>query len=258
MKSSYSPRNKSVRSLRKRRGLWPLSFRGLSVIALSWLLIQGQAAAQDAPNSSSHEIHPESLGTVITVEIVYENGEWKQREDVQIIYCRPPLKTRNPVNASKIELLDDGGNTLSTAFIHDPRVTLPEDPRVPWARLDAVHIGLAIPLTGNPVELTFTEEFETRAAPSLTVDLTAVMNDFALNGAKHIPNCEQADPPFASIREQNLFILRYALERASDESDLPESEILRILNKYGPGGVKKMGLSRATEELIRQSLFQRR
>lgn len=156
---------------------------------------------------------------------------------------------------SKISILDINGELIGQSVIDDPRLILPEDPRAVWSRANHVDMVIKIPLTGSPSTLDFTEDFENRAVPNLSIDLTAAMDDFLLNGAKRVPNCEHADPPFSSVRGQDLFVLKYALTRASQASGVSEGEIRQMLSKYGKNGVRKIPMPRAVQQLLLQSMY---
>ena len=231
------------------------SFLRLCGIAAAVLLFTHSSAYGQDNSNSQTDIRPEDLGTVISVQISYADGEWRQLAAPEVIHCRAPQKAYRPTIPAKISILDMNGELISQRVIDDPRLILPEDPREVWSRADHVEMAIEIPLTGSPSTLDFTEDFENRTSPNLSIDLTGAIDDFLLNGAKRVPNCEQADPPFSSVRGQDLFVLKYALTRASEASGLPEAEIREILSKYGKSGVRKIRMHKAVQELLLQSIY---
>ena len=238
----------------KRRTLAGQSSRipGLAFALL--LLTLGVASAQD--NSDSDLTHYE-LGTVLRVHVEYANNTWRTLSAPEIIHCRPPKTTSNPIMPAKIEILDADGNILSRRLIDDPRAYLPEDPRVAWSRADKAELVLEIELVGSPDSLEFTDDFENRSVPNLMLDLTPIIQDYQTHGARRVPNCEQTNPPYVAVRGRNFFILEYALKFAAENSELTEAQILEILEKEGRRGIKKMLMRETVRELLLESLHNR-
>ena len=221
------------------------------------LLSVGAASAQNSSDDTRSDIRFDELGTVLRVHVEYANNEWRTLSAPEVIYCRPPKITPDPVMPAKIEILDVSGNILSRRFINDPRAYLPEDPRVAWSRADKAELVLEIELVGSPSSLEFTDDFENRAVPNLMLDLDAIILDYQTNGAKRIPNCEQTNPPYVAVRGRDFFVLEYALKFAADNSELTENQILEILERDGRRGIRKMRIRDAVRELLLKSLLNR-
>ena len=225
----------------------------ISGLAFALLLLTlGVASAQD--NSDSDLTHYE-LGTVLRVHVEYTNDTWRTLSAPEIIHCRPPKTTRDPIMPAKIEILDASRNVLSQRLIDDPRAYLPEDPRVPWSRADKADLVLEIELVGSPDSLEFTDDFENRSVPNLMLDLTPIIQDYQINGAKRVPNCEQTNPPYVAVRGRDFFLLQYALKFAANNSELTEGQILEILEKEGRRGIRKMLMRETVRELLLESLY---
>ena len=215
----------------------------------------GAAWAQDNAPSVT-DIRPETLGTVIMVPLEFRDGIWRDIADPEIVHCRPPRIDPQPIVRSRIEIRDDAGNSLGHRDIHDPRMVLIEEPREPWARLDETEFMLAIELNGHPEKLEFIYDYDRSTTPELTIDLSEVMGDYNLNGAKRIANCENADPPFTSIRDQNLFVLTYALDQAAARSPWTKAQILNKLSLRGITGIRDLNLPKTVEQLVKESPLQ--
>ncbi|MEE3329147.1 MAG: hypothetical protein VX252_17565 [Myxococcota bacterium] len=227
----------------------------ISILAFALLLLLlGAASAQDNPNS---DITHDELGIVLRVPVLFSEGEWRTLSPPDIIHCRPPKTRPDPVLPAKIEILDSNRNVLNRRLIDDPRAYLPEDPRVPWSRAHKAELVLEIELVGNPDVLEFTDDFENRNGPSLSLDLTEAIQDLNINGAKRLPNCEQTNPPFVAVRGRNFFVLEYALKFAAENSNLTEGQILAILEREGRRGISRMLMREAVRELLLESLHNR-
>jgi len=232
----------------------PRGKRLSGVCAAALFFVASSAYGQDNSNSQT-DIRPEDLGTVISVHVEYNQGQWRQVAAPEVIHCRAPKNAHRPTTPAKISILDTDGELIGQRVIDDPRLFLPEDPREAWSRADYVETTIEIPVAGIPATLDFTEDFENRAVPNLSIDLTGAIDDFLLHGAKRVPNCEHADPAFFALRGQDLFVLKYAVTRASQASGLSEAEVREILSKNGKTGVRKIPMHKAVQELLLQSMY---
>ena len=227
-------------------------------LAIALLLLSpGAALAQNNDHDNNDvDIRPEERGTVIRVPIHYDGQTWRTLAAPEIIYCRSPKTVSDPILPAKIETFDANGNVLNRRLIDDPRAFLPEDPRVPWSRANQAELVIEIDLVGAPEKLTFTESLD-RNAPDLTLNLAELVQDFQLHGAKRIPNCEQTDPPFVPIRGRDLFVLKYALDMAVENSPMTEGQIIATLQREGRRGVNQIPMREPLKELLLESLFNR-
>ena len=218
------------------------------------LFIPPAAFAQD-PSPSDTDILPETLGTVITVPIEYRDGLWVKLAEPSIIHCRPPRLESKPIRRARIQILDDAGNRIGHRDIDDPRLSLYESPSDPWEPAREANLMLAIQLQGNPTVLEFIEDYERSTVPQLSIDLGAVMGEYRTVGARRVANCENADPPFRSVRGQEFFVLQYALSHAAASGSLTEAEILDKLSAQGITAVKSMALPVAVRMLLQETAY---
>ena len=226
-----------------------------SLACLAGLLIVPHAAFAQDPTPSSTDILPGTLGTVITVHVEYRNGSWSKLTEPLIIHCRPPRLEPKPIRRARIQILDEAGNRIGHRDIDDPRLSLYEDPSEPWAPANEANLVLAIQLQGNPVVLEFIEDYELDTAPQLSIDLDPIMNEYRTIGARRLANCENADPPFRSVRGQEFFVLQYALSHAADSGSLSEEQILEKLSTQGLTAVKSMKLPPAVRKLLQETAY---
>lgn len=222
---------------------------------LIFLGTSGAVWAQDI-NEATTDIRPETLGTVIIVPIEFQQGTWRDIADPEIVHCRPPRLDPHPIGRSRIEIRDEAGNSLGFRDVNDPRMVLIESPQEPWAPLNETQYVVMIELRGQPEKLEFIYDYDRSTTPELTIDLSEVMGDYNLNGAKRVANCENADPPFTSIRDQNLFVLNYALDQAAARSHWTKAQILNKLSLRGLTGIRDLNLPETVEQLVKESTLQ--
>ena len=89
----------------------------------------------------------------------------------------------------------------------------------------------------------------------LSIDLGPVMSEYRTVGARRVANCENADPPFRSVRGQDFFVLQYALSHAAASGALTEAEILDKLSDQGITAVKSMPLPIAVRMLLQETAY---
>ncbi|MCH2187293.1 hypothetical protein MK280_15635, partial [Myxococcota bacterium] len=69
--------------------------RFFGVYAAALFFLASSAYGQDNSNSQT-DIRPEDLGTVISVHIEYQHGQWRQLAAPEVIHCRAPKKAHRP------------------------------------------------------------------------------------------------------------------------------------------------------------------
>ena len=226
-----------------------------SIICAAALLIIPPAAFAQDPSPSDTDILPATLGTVITVPVKYHDGLWVKLAEPLIIHCRPPRLESKPIRKARIQILDDAGNRIGHRDIDDPRLSLYESPSDPWEPANEANLMLAIQLQGNPTVLEFIEDYERSTVPQLSIDLGPIMHEYRTVGARRVANCENADPPFRSVRGQDFFVLQYALSHAAASGSLTEAEILDKLSTQGITAVKSMALPIAVRMLLQETAY---
>ena len=201
-------------------------------------------------------LNPAELGSVLSLQVGFKDGKWFQISEPNVIHCRPPKILPVVVPGAEIRIGDARGQVLGRRSIDDPRLVLPEDPRSDWGRLETVEIQLLIDLVGQPARIEFFEDLRQLDVPSLSIDLTRALADFLALGGLRIPNCENADPPFVRLGNQSAFVLVYALERASQATDIPTDELLELLTQYGEKIGDRVKMPRTVEHLLLASIYE--
>ena len=208
----------------------------------------------DDPTGLSKPLDPSVLGTVLTVEIGYENGRWSQLGEADVIHCRAPRIGAKSEYASEIRTVDANGKPVASRFIGNPLIVLPEDPRSYMGRLKSTKAQLHIGLVGDPARIEFFEDASRQSQPSLSIDLKTALAIFDREGGTLIPNCENSDPPMVRLGESSVYVLSYALDHASRAADIPADELLALLARYGSTIGKHVRMPKSTLRLLVSAL----
>lgn len=206
------------------------------------------------PTGLSKPLDPSVLGTVLTVEIGYENGRWSQLGEADVIHCQAPKLGTKSDYASEIRAVDDSGRPVASRFIGNPLIVLPEDPRSDMGRLKSATVQLHIDLIGDPARIEFFENASRQDQPDLSIDLKTALAIFDVEGGTRIPNCEHSDPPMVRLGESQVYVLSYALDRASRVADIPADELLSMLSAYGSTIGKHVPMPKPALHLLVSSL----
>ena len=188
------------------------------------------------------------------VDIGYENQRWTQLDEADVIHCHAPKPGKKSDYASEIRTVDASGKPTATRFIGNPLLVLPEDPRSTSTRLDSAKVRLHIELVGNPTRIDFFEDASRQDQPSVSIDLKNALAIFAQEGGLRIPGCDHSDPPMVRVGDSQVYVLAYALDRASTASDVPADELLSMLSQYGSTIGKHVRMPAATLDLLLSSL----